>query len=310
MVNEPPASDQPPPPGDQPTPETPGGPPADRRAHESGPRRLTRSRTDEWIGGVAGGLAEYFDTDPTLIRVGFVVLAVITSGLAILGYIAAWIIIPEESAETAAGRAPARTSRRGTGALVWGAILVIGGAALLLAQVDTDIPLPSFRALLAAALVLVGLLMVVEARRGFHAGLTTLAIILTVILGAGELTSMNLAVDGAFGQQRHQILNADDLQGEYGHAFGEITMDLRDMEVPPGTTRIDVSVAFGQADVLLPDDVPYRLEGSALFGNVQAPDFDTAGIASSRTYTSPGYDEAEARLDIEISAAFGSGRVR
>jgi phage shock protein C len=58
------------------------------------PRRLYRSSTDKKIGGVCGGLAEYFDIDPLLIRLLFVVVALIGGG-GVLLYIILWIITPE-----------------------------------------------------------------------------------------------------------------------------------------------------------------------------------------------------------------------
>ena len=59
------------------------------------PRKLYRSRTDRKLAGVCGGLAQYFNTDATLIRVLFVVMAVLGgSGLVI--YLAMWIIVPNE----------------------------------------------------------------------------------------------------------------------------------------------------------------------------------------------------------------------
>jgi phage shock protein C len=58
-------------------------------------RKLYRSRTDRKLAGVCGGLAQYFNMDATLIRVLFVVLAVLGgSGLVI--YLAMWIIVPNE----------------------------------------------------------------------------------------------------------------------------------------------------------------------------------------------------------------------
>jgi phage shock protein PspC (stress-responsive transcriptional regulator) len=46
------------------------------------------------LAGVAAGLAEFFDVDPTLVRVGFVALALL-GGLAVPLYLAAWLLIPE-----------------------------------------------------------------------------------------------------------------------------------------------------------------------------------------------------------------------
>lgn len=59
------------------------------------PKRLYRSLTDRKIAGVAGGLAEYFDTDPLLIRLAFVVLA-LAGGGGVLIYFILWVITPEK----------------------------------------------------------------------------------------------------------------------------------------------------------------------------------------------------------------------
>ena len=58
-------------------------------------KRLYRSRKEKMIGGVCGGLAGYFDIDPVIVRVLFVV-AVFMGGSGILAYIVCWIIMPEE----------------------------------------------------------------------------------------------------------------------------------------------------------------------------------------------------------------------
>jgi len=60
-------------------------------------KRLYRSRTDKKLGGVCSGIGEYFDLDPTLIRVLWVIITVFT-GFApgIIAYILLWIIVPEE----------------------------------------------------------------------------------------------------------------------------------------------------------------------------------------------------------------------
>lgn len=58
-------------------------------------RKLYRSRTDRKLGGVCGGLAQYFNLDATIIRVLFVVLTVL-GGAGPLIYLALWIIVPNE----------------------------------------------------------------------------------------------------------------------------------------------------------------------------------------------------------------------
>lgn len=271
-------------------------------------RRLTRSRTDDWFGGVAGGLAEYLEVDPTLVRIGFVAAALLSSGLAIIAYIVAWIVIPEGAPR--GDEATAHRKNGAAGALVAGGILIIGGTLVLLSQLDLDIDLPSWKVGLSAGLILVGLLMVFEARRGFHGGLMTLAVILALLLGVSTASGFDFAVDGAFGESRHTVVRAEDLESEYSHAFGSLRLDLRGVQLEAGTTSVKINVAFGEATVDLPDGVPYRIEADSFFGSIDAEDFDAEGVATSRTFTSPGYDDADRRLDIHISTAFGSGRIR
>jgi len=57
-------------------------------------KRLYRSRENRMICGVCGGIANYFNVDPTLIRLGLVLLACTGSG--ILAYFIAAIIIPDQ----------------------------------------------------------------------------------------------------------------------------------------------------------------------------------------------------------------------
>ena len=57
------------------------------------PKTLVKSN-DKKLFGVAGGLAEYFDTDPTVVRVGFVVLCFICAIVGLIGYAALAFLMP------------------------------------------------------------------------------------------------------------------------------------------------------------------------------------------------------------------------
>lgn len=59
-------------------------------------KRLYRSVGDRRIGGVAAGTAEYFDVDPSIARVLWVLLAVFTGGGFLIVYLVMWAIVPEE----------------------------------------------------------------------------------------------------------------------------------------------------------------------------------------------------------------------
>lgn len=60
-------------------------------------KRLVRPRSNRKIAGVCAGLAEYFDLDVTLVRVLWLVVTIFSAIIfGIVGYIVAWIVMPEE----------------------------------------------------------------------------------------------------------------------------------------------------------------------------------------------------------------------
>ncbi len=62
---------------------------------ETKPRRLTRSSKHKMIAGVCGGLAEYFDLDPTVVRVAYVLISIVSVAFpGILAYIILMFVMP------------------------------------------------------------------------------------------------------------------------------------------------------------------------------------------------------------------------
>lgn len=59
-------------------------------------KRLTRSKSDRMVAGVAGGIAQYLSVDPVLVRIIFVGLALFGGG-GIFLYLICWLLMPEES---------------------------------------------------------------------------------------------------------------------------------------------------------------------------------------------------------------------
>ena len=68
-------------------------------------RRLYRSRSDSVLGGVAGGVADYLDLDPAIVRIIWAVLALLTGGLFVVLYVVMWIVVPEAPAGPVPGQA-------------------------------------------------------------------------------------------------------------------------------------------------------------------------------------------------------------
>ncbi|MDQ6794157.1 MAG: PspC domain-containing protein [Chloroflexota bacterium] len=155
--------------------------------------RLYRSRDERVISGVAGGIAENLDLDPTIVRLAWVGFALVTGGIALVVYFVMIFIVPEEpagaagSAAAASGGSPvgvdtndggraerearraarraeraARWRERGrNGPLVVGLILVLAGAWLLVRryvpELDTSLLWPYALVILGAILIVVAL---------------------------------------------------------------------------------------------------------------------------------------------------------
>jgi len=122
-------------------------------------QRFYRSTTSRVIGGVAGGIAEFFNMDPIIIRIIFV-LAALFGGGGVLIYLVLWIAVPERPYTTTmfnSGTPPESdqtsemppktepvqdadlTTRRKTGSLVGGIILISIGALVLVTRAIPDL---------------------------------------------------------------------------------------------------------------------------------------------------------------------------
>jgi phage shock protein C len=64
------------------------------RGEASHKRMLFRSPTEKLIGGVCGGMADFFHWDPSLVRIAWIVLTLVTGGGGILAYLALWVLLP------------------------------------------------------------------------------------------------------------------------------------------------------------------------------------------------------------------------
>ncbi|MBC8278852.1 MAG: PspC domain-containing protein, partial [FCB group bacterium] len=92
------------------------------------PKKLYRSSKDRMISGVCGGMADYFNIDPTIVRIIWVLLF-FTGGTGLLLYIAALIIVPLDPESEPVKREPGGDSKA-----IWGIILVVIGIVLIIGR--------------------------------------------------------------------------------------------------------------------------------------------------------------------------------
>lgn len=143
--------------------------------------RLYRSRKDRMLGGVCSGLAEYFEIDPVIVRVLFVILT-IGPGVGLVGYIILWIIVPQKplnfenpsafevepeptghnaNSDNFSFQTKYSTSNKTHGKVLIAAILILVGAFWFLDNIFTFV---SFEKLWPLILVAIGIIILMKPR--------------------------------------------------------------------------------------------------------------------------------------------------
>jgi len=200
--------------------------------------------------------------------------------------------------------------RRPIGQIVFGIVLVGSGLAWLIAATDLfNVP---WRAVLAGALIAVGLAVAASARRQRHRGLVVVGVTLTLLLAVVSTSEglLDLPLSGGIGERNYAPLNVTELSSEYRLGIGEIVVDLGNVELPPGETRVDASVTLGSLVVILPDGVAARVEARATAGEVRIFGTVSSGTSVDETFEDPSYADAERRVLLVAAAGLGEVDVR
>jgi phage shock protein PspC (stress-responsive transcriptional regulator)/multisubunit Na+/H+ antiporter MnhE subunit len=248
--------------------------------HET--KRLRRSRSNRMLGGVCGGLAEYFGIHPAVYRVAFVVIALLP-GAGLLIYLAAVLVVPDEGREDSIVAAALRDRRVRRWPLIG-----LGLIALALAGVALPAALSSSEEWWLLPL-LAGLAILWLSRRDVARAETSdakvraaedsrrlrrvLGVFVVVAVALAALAAAFVAVfdvhlrDGV-GERSHVVASTRDLRDEYRLGVGELRIDLNSISLPPGETHLEASVDVGALRVIVPDDVALRVRVEADFGQV------------------------------------------
>lgn len=200
---------------------------------------------------------------------------------------------------------PPRPGGDRAGLAVLGILLLLLGAGWLLSTIGVSVP---WKVLLPSALILDGLVLILRAgRHRRHGGLVALGVVLTIIIGG--IVSTNVSLSGTAGNRTFRPTSAAELAGGYHLGAGNLTIDLRGLSLPEGTTRLEASVGVGQLVVRVPSGAALRIESSSGIGQVTALGETDGGFGVHRTTLSPGYDGATTRLDLRLSVGVGQVEV-
>jgi phage shock protein PspC (stress-responsive transcriptional regulator) len=235
--------------------------------HTAGIKRLERSTSDKKIAGVAGGLGRYFDLNPNVFRLGFVILTIL-GGAGILVYLAAVLVMPIEGEEQSiVGRALAE--RRERPAPLIGLGLVGVAIAILLSRGDLW---PSAGA--GWVLIVIGGLVILWATRRERGSRRVLryiagAVSALSILGAAAVivafSWFNVSLSDGVGEHTYQPAAAADVRPSYKLGIGNLRVDLSRVPTP---ARVKASVGIGKLKVIVPRNATVTVDARANAGDV------------------------------------------
>jgi phage shock protein PspC (stress-responsive transcriptional regulator) len=209
---------------------------------------------------------------------------------------AATAVQPGPSAPPPAPKQPSLTLP-GIAALLIGA----GICGLLSVGAGVDVPLDIA---LASAVILIGGIAIYGARSGRRAlGLAALGVMLIPFTVAAAATDFRFG-DGA-GERILAPFAASDLDRDQRLGAGSLQLDLRQTELPAGTTSFKGHVAMGQLIVRVPYGVGVSVEGHIDAGEATVLGKRDDGISVRTDRETTGYVTAKHRLDLDLDVGFG-----
>jgi phage shock protein PspC (stress-responsive transcriptional regulator) len=266
-------------------------------------RRLERSASDKMLAGVCGGLGRYFELNPTVFRVGFVVLTLL-GGAGVLVYLAAALVMPGEGRERSLAEQVLAERKERPWPLVG---LAIAGVALIVL-----LSRAAFRPEAGAGWILVlvvGLVVLWVSRSDRWGGrllkvlaalvIATLAAIVTALVLA--FSWFNVSLGDGVGDHVYSPSTAAAISPSYRLGVGTLRIDLS--AIRPGAKQLYVKakVGVGELRVVVPRGVGVQVDARAKLGDVYVLSREDSGRnAVVKTGARSGY---------VINATVGLGKV-
>jgi phage shock protein PspC (stress-responsive transcriptional regulator) len=290
-------------------------------------KRLERSSSDRMVAGVCGGLARYFDIHPAFYRVGFVVLALI-GGAGVVIYAAAALVIPAEGEDDSIAASVLRGRRDRPLPLIGLALVGVAGLVLLSRVSIWPRGDAAWVLLLIAGAIVLWLTHRQPAdapadasqekpavedrhsrwrwpRRIALALGTAVGVVLAFLLVAAAIFAavFHVHVGNGIGDRTYDVRTLGELRPDYKLGIGDLRVDLRDVQLPPGETHLDARVDIGRLVLVVPHDAALRVSTDADFGAV-----DLLGSDSNGRKVDKGLDETGKRV-LVLDAHVGVGSV-
>ena len=157
-------------------------------------------------------------------------------------------------------------------------------------------------------LIVIGLGLLLDAPRGTHGGLITLGIILSI--GLIVIPEGRMHISTGVGERLEQPQTVAALDQPYNLGMGTLTLDLENLDLPPGEHRIKARVGMGELDVRLPPETAADIHWRVGLGQSETLGESQFGAGLNGQTTSPNFATAERKLVLDVSVGTGTLEVR
>ena len=184
-----------------------------------------------------------------------------------------------------------------------GIAFVVLGALWLAAQnglrLDWGIVLP-------AVILAVGVLLLLGGRHVRVGGVVAVGLLAAALTLVLPLAPRSVAI--AAGDRDVVVTDTAELEPLYAHGVGALVVDLSGLELPPGTTFVEVELAVGEVTVIVPPDVAVTGSVALGVGEIDAFGTDREGLRPTLELDLPGSDDRV--LELEVRGLVGEVEVR
>jgi phage shock protein PspC (stress-responsive transcriptional regulator) len=235
--------------------------------HTAQIKRLERSSSDSVLAGVAGGLGRYFELNPAVFRLGFVVLTLL-GGTGILVYLAAVLVMPAEGNDQSIA-AQVLAERRDRPWPVVGLGLAGGALVLLLSRGEIAAGAGWIVALFGGLAILWASRRQKKARRVLVAvaALATLLAVAACVVVVTAFTWFDVSLGDGVGDSTYVPTSAAAVQSSYRLGIGDLRVDLSQIDAT-GRHTVKARLGIGELKIVVPHNADVHVDAHANVGEV------------------------------------------
>ena len=204
---------------------------------------------------------------PFLVGGGLVVAGILVP-LAILvatGVLVWWLVSGERPAGE--GKDVARRAALGIGVLILCGLIALGGAWAAAAGGGTVV-----------AVLVIGAGIAIVAGAFLRPVRWLILPAVTLAISAGAVSAAGIDLDGGVGERDYRPASVSDLRDSYRLGMGQLTVDLRQVDLPAGDTPLTLDLGVGEARLIVPEDVCVATDAQIGIGEVRLFDRDNDGV--------------------------------